>query len=102
MTTRHTPLTDRQQAQAQAQATPVDFNNPPPVIAIGQNTPMTLSNDQFKELIGTCRVPDAGSAGDSDAGGLNAVAVKLPTFWMHDPELWFLQPKQSSLVVFHR
>ena len=26
-----------------------------------------------------------------DGIGVNAVAVKLPTFWVHDPELWFLQ-----------
>ena len=36
----------------------------------------------------TCK-SEAG--GDADFPGINSVAVKLPTFWMHDPDLWFLQ-----------
>ena len=28
---------------------------------------------------------------DDDFPNVSSVAVKLPTFWMHDPDLWFLQ-----------
>ena len=85
MTTRHTPQNTRQAAE---QATPGDVQQPPPIAAIGQPA-MMMSPDQFKALIDTCKGSDA--AGDADFPGVNSVAVKLPTFWMHDPDLWFLQ-----------
>ena len=86
MATQHTPQNTRQPQAQGAQGNP-DFQNPPPVIAMGPPA-MMMSPDQFRTLIDTCK-PDA--AREADFPGVNSAAVKLPTFWMHDPNLWFLQ-----------
>ena len=84
----HTPENTR---QAQASPHGAGFQTPPPV-------GMMMSNDQFRELIETCKSESAGAgagagvgAADADFPGVNSVAVKLHTFWTHDPDLWFLQ-----------
>ena len=90
-----TPQGTRPQAQeqAQAQATPGVFNNPPP----GIPAPMILSPDQFQAFLDTCKsspgpaVAMGGDDGGDDYPNVSSVSVKLPTFWTHDPELWFLQ-----------
>ena len=80
------------QAQAQAPVHGAGFQSPPPPVG------MMMSNDQFRELIETCKSESTGAgaaagvgAADADFPGVNSVAVKLPTFWTHDPDLWFLQ-----------
>ena len=104
MTTKHTPLNTRAGAGAGAgtgtgagagagaAAIPGDdFQRPPPVVAMGHG-PMLMSSDQFDRLIDTCRAPAAAAGtAEDDFPNVSSVAVKLPTFWMHDPDLWFLQ-----------
>ena len=95
MSTERTPQGTRPhgQEQAQAQATPVVINNPPP----GIPAPMMLSLDQFQAFLETCKSsPGPAMALHRDDGGadilnVSYVSVKLPTFWTHDPDLWFLQ-----------
>ena len=80
------------QGQAQAsgsRATPdFTFAGPPPA-------PVVMSPDQFKSLID--RIPSGQAAPGQAEGGqdygpnVSSVSVKLPTFWINDPELWFLQ-----------
>ena len=80
--------TPQGQAQAQGTRAAPDFSGfaaPPPVV---------MSPDQFKSLMD--RIPAAGPAAAADGGqdygpNVSAVSVKLPTFWVNDPELWFLQ-----------
>ena len=70
----------------QAQQINPEFANPPPVV---------MSPNQFTSLID--RIPAGAGAGAGAAGGqdlapnVSSVSVKLPSFWMNDPELWFLQ-----------
>ena len=81
MTTQHTPANDRQPS-VQVVATPRGpvLQQPPPA--------MLMSPEQFKVLLEQHRAPaDAAQP----AAAVNAVAVKLPNFWMSDPELWFMQ-----------
>ena len=89
MNIQHTPENTR---QAQAQVHGAGFQTPPPPVG------MMMSTDQFRELIETCKSESAGAgagagagAADADFPGVNSVAVKLPTFWTHDPDLWFMQ-----------
>ena len=64
------------------------FANPPPVV---------MSPDQFKSLIDWIPMMQAAPAAIQAEGGqdfgpnVSSVSVKLPTIWMNDPELWFLQ-----------
>ena len=79
-----------------ARATPdfTGFGAPPPNFA-----PVVMSPDQFKLLIDRIPTVQAAAApaavqaeGGQDYGpNISSVSVKLPTFWMNDPELWFLQ-----------
>ena len=73
------------------------FSAPPP--HFGQ-PPTVLTPDQFQALLDTCESsqvsppPVAALArddGGADYPNVSSVSVKLPTFWTHDPELWFLQ-----------
>ena len=57
---------------------------------------VVMSPAQFEKLLETCRphTPEVARAipGNEDAVPMvNAASVKLPTFWVHDPELWFIQ-----------
>lgn len=57
---------------------------------------VVMSPAQFEKLLATCRphtpeVARAFPAAAEAAPTVGSVAVKLPTFWVHDPELWFLQ-----------
>ena len=85
MTTQHTPAGDRQQG---------DFQGPPPVVAMGPPPALMMSLDQLKTLIDSYSGQGQGRAAaapEDDFPNVSSVAVKLPTFWMHDPDLWFLQ-----------
>ena len=86
---------DRTPQPQGARATPefTGFTNPPPFGA-----PVVMSPDQFKSLMD--RIPPAAAAAaraPADDGGqdfgpnVSSVSVKLPSFWMNDRELWFLQ-----------
>ena len=77
------------QGHGQAQAA---FSHPPPQAQV------VMSNDQFQALIDTVKpaspapaVAMAQGDGGPDFPNVSAVAVKLPTFWTSDPELWFLR-----------
>ena len=87
MTTQHTPAADRQQG---------DFQGPPPVVAMGPPPALMMSPDQLKTLIDSYNGQGQGqglaaAAQEDDFPNVSSVAVKLPTFWTHDPDLWFLQ-----------
>ena len=93
MSTDRTPVNTRggqAAAAAAADGAPVApvFANPPPF------GPMMMSPDQFKVFMDTCS-PAAAQVRHDDGGpdfpNVSNVSVKLPTFWTHDPELWFLQ-----------
>ena len=80
-----TAYTFRAQRGAQA-GTPPGFQQPFPAQAN-----VVLSPDQFKSFMenySTASAPTRALIDDNI--GVNSVAVKLPTFWVHDPELWFL------------
>ena len=86
--TTHTPRGQRGQATAAApvRTPPPGFLQPAPAVQ--------LSPDQFKAFMdlhsaaGPVRaVPDV----EIEGVGVNSIGVKLPTFWVHDPDLWFLQ-----------
>ena len=67
--------------------TPGAFNAPPPMI---------MSPDQFQAFLETCKgtqppVMAMNDDGGADFPNVSSVSVKLPTFWTHDPDLWFLQ-----------
>ena len=87
MATQHTPAGDRQQQG--------DFQGPPPVIAMNPPPALMMSPDQLKTLIDSYNVQGArgaaAAAPEEDFPNVSLVAVKLPTFWTHDPDLWFLQ-----------
>ena len=74
------------QGHGQAQAA---FSHPPPQAQV------VMSNDQFQALIDTVKPASPAPAvvmAQGDGGpDVNAVAVKPPTFWTSDPELWFLR-----------
>ena len=86
MTTQHTPAAGDRQQQA-----------PPPVIAMNPPPALMMSPDQLKTLIDSYNVQGprgaaaAGAAPEEDFPNVSSVAVKLTTFWTHDPDLWFLQ-----------
>ena len=74
---------------------PPVFAGPPPLFGL-----MMMSPDQFKVFMDTCVPPPPAPApvaqvakdnGGTDFPNVSSVSVKLPTFWTHDPELWFLQ-----------
>ena len=91
MATQHTPQGNKAAGQ---QATPGDFQNPPPVVAMAAPPPaMLMSDDQFQVLIDRCGTGHGPGApvAEQDFPNVSSVAVKLPTFWTHDPDLWFLQ-----------
>ena len=66
---------------------------------------MLMSPDQFRLFMDKCVpqspapvqlppvpvAPVAQDDGGPDFPNVSSVAVKLPTFWTHDPDLWFLQ-----------
>ena len=52
---------------------------------------MMMSPDQFKVLIDTYRPPQENNVDSESPLSANSVAVKLPTFWISDSDLWFLQ-----------
>ena len=84
MTTQHTP---QSQGRAQQPAgTPDDMGRPPPIIAMNQQPQVVMSPDQFRSFMDF-----RGAHSEEDFPNVSSVAVKLPTFWTHDPDLWFLQ-----------
>ena len=72
------------------------FANPPPQLG-----PMLMSPDQFRLFMDKCvpqspapaQLPPVAAQDDGgpDFPNVSSVAVKLPTFWTHDPDMWFLQ-----------
>ena len=79
MSTQHTPQDVRQGAAAAAAT--------PPVLAMNQDHNVVMSPAQLERLITNCNKSEAAD----DEAHIGSVAVKLPTFWTHDPDLWFLQ-----------
>ena len=82
MATAHTPQNTR---QAGTSGTTAEGN-------------VVMSPAQFEKLLATCRphTPEVaralpGPAATEDSPTVGSVSVKLPTFWVHDPELWFIQ-----------
>ena len=72
------------------------FANPPPQLG-----PMLMSPDQFQLFMDRCVpqsqapvqplpavAPVAQDDGGPDFPNVSSVAVKLPTFWTHSPDLW--------------
>ena len=92
MSTERTPRGTRPPVQEPGAAG--GFHAPPP--NLGQ-APMIMSPDQFQAFLDTCKASPAPAMaiarddGGADFPNVSAVSVKLPTFWTHDPELWFLQ-----------
>ena len=82
--TTHTPQNTRGAAAQPPIDTPLFTGRPPQV---GQ-APVVFSPEQFKVFMDTMspQSPAAGAVAPAAA-----VAEKLPTFWVHDPDLWFLQ-----------
>ena len=76
MATQHTPQ-DVRQPPVQNIAGPVIPHAPPA---------MMMTPDQFKVLLEHNR-----ALSEHSEPTVNAVVVKLPNFWMSDPELWFMQ-----------
>ena len=86
-----TTYTPRGQRPTHAQAgTPAGAAGTSQVFPAQAN--VVLSPDQFKAFVDNYNSSTGPArALIEDNIGVNAVAVKLPTFWVHDPELWFLQ-----------
>ena len=56
--------------------------------------PVTLSPEQFQAMMDSDRSPPVRATFQDDGPdfpNVSSVSVKLPTFWIHDPDLWFLQ-----------
>ena len=85
------------------QHTPQDQRRPPPpsAAALAAIAPPQMSHEDFKVYMDRYFAANAGDAAQAPgqpavgaaagAAAVNAVSVKLPTFWLADPELWFHQ-----------
>ena len=93
MNTQHTPQANKAATQGTqgTQGAQGDFQNPPPMVAMAPPPAMLMSPDQFQVLIDRCGAGQGAPAAEEDFPNVSSVAVKLPTFWTHDPDLWFLQ-----------
>ena len=88
-------------ASAGAGASGFGVASPPPGFSgrtyMAGASPITLLPDQFERFLDLHRQPQqvlpqvAPVADPSDVANVNSVSVKLPNFWCHDPELWFIQ-----------
>ena len=45
-----------------------------------------MSDEQFQELLTHLRPAEA-----QDESGVGSLAIKLPTFWTSEPDMWFFQ-----------
>ena len=78
MATQHTPQADR--------TPPVNPTATPGPMIPHAPPAMMMTLDQFMVLLESHRTPS-----EPAEPAVNTVAVKLPNFWMSDPELWFMQ-----------
>ena len=88
MATAYTPLATLRWVHPPVRTPPPGFPHP-------QQAPFQLSPDQFKTFMESYTtntapvhaVPDV----ELDGAAINSIGFKLPTFWIHDPDLWLLQ-----------
>ena len=93
----YTPRGRGPQGQAAQAAAAAATGTPPPGFGQPPVQQLVMSPDQFQAIVESCKGQGQGQGlvqaidDGVDFPNLGSVAVKLPTFCMHDPELWFLQ-----------